>query len=717
MKKILLFMLLFTNALGLLAERIDFSLDGIDYQIISETSKTCMTIGANVSGDITIPSIVQGYSVILIGNYSFSRCEDLISVIIPSTVTRIGESAFTGRTIRSVVIPNSVTEIGAEAFSYCSRLASVDIPNSVTTIEYGTFGRCKSLVSVTIPNSVTKIGQEAFIYCSNLLSVNIPTSVTEIGAGAFSGCNNLLSIDIPDSVTLIGAKAFAACRSLLSVDIPNSISKIFDNTFVNCEKLKSVNMPNSVVSIKSGAFKGCKSLTSVVIPGSVNEIASGAFADCKNMMSVRILAENPPSVGKESFEDHVVKYVPSASLNNYRKNWSDISHVIGFETQRKLDISLKEAGFLINDFMNLSEAEIHQVTVLKISGNMNGTDFLTLNKMINITELDLSDANIVSGGMDYYTVDNLKYGTKNNTIKRYQLNGLTAIQNLVLPKTLKSIDDYAFKSYTSLRSVTIGGSVTKIGEGAFEGSGLTSVVIPNSVARIDGYAFKYCYVLTSVTLSNSITKISDDTFGNCNSLTSIVIPDGVTSIGRWAFEDCTNLKMLTIPNSVKSIGMYAFSGCENVSSLKIPESLTKIIDGVFGGCKSLTSIVIPYSVKEIGSGAFAGCTGLTSVYCPNLTPPSIENDSFSNYDILLYIPVGSKTSYWLHPVWSQFNLEEFDFAGVGEVSVETESVFIEYYNLNGIKVAMVAPGEQPCGLPTGIYITKCGAKTSKTFVK
>ena len=95
------------------------------------------------------------------------------------------------RSLTSLVIPDSVTNIGDYAFWGCSDLADIVIPDGVTSIGDYAFEGCESLRSVVIPDGVTSIGDGAFVGCTSLKSLVIPDGVTSIGAWAFSGCNNL----------------------------------------------------------------------------------------------------------------------------------------------------------------------------------------------------------------------------------------------------------------------------------------------------------------------------------------------------------------------------------------------------------------------------------------------------------------------------------------------------------------------------------------------
>ena len=84
---------------------------------------------------------------------------------------KIGREVFRLKNIVSVIIPESVTEIGFEAFMSCDDLTSVRLSENVKTICSYAFGFCGNLQQLTIPESVTVIEEYAFHACDNLKNV------------------------------------------------------------------------------------------------------------------------------------------------------------------------------------------------------------------------------------------------------------------------------------------------------------------------------------------------------------------------------------------------------------------------------------------------------------------------------------------------------------------------------------------------------------------
>ena len=189
---------------------------------------------------ITIPSGVTS-----IETNAFSNCSSLTSITLGSGVTSIGTSAFNGcKSLTSIKVDSNNTVYDSR--NNCNAIIETStntliqgcnnsiIPNSVTRIGESAFNGRSSLSSISIPDSVTSIGANAFYNCIGLTSVNIPTGVTSIANYAFYRCAGLTSITIPSGVTSISSYAFEDCSGLTSVTIyaiapPSLGTGTFDN--------------------------------------------------------------------------------------------------------------------------------------------------------------------------------------------------------------------------------------------------------------------------------------------------------------------------------------------------------------------------------------------------------------------------------------------------------------------------------------------------------
>ena len=275
-------------------------------------------------------SVKEGTRIICNGAFYF--CRSLSKIVIPSSVTSIGEWAFSNcGSLSTIVIPSSVTSIGDRAFSSCTSLKYISIPKIVIGLNGNPFAdwngklqclspnfineddilfnkdknkiisfRNQNIESYVIPSSVTSIGDWAFSGCSSLSKIVIPSSVTSIGNGAFSDCCSLSKIVIPSSVTSLGNRAFEDCSSLSNIVIPSSVTSIGNDAFSKCSSLSKIVIPSSVTSIDYGAFSDCSSLSKIVIPSSVTSIGEMAFMDCDSLSEI-VIPSSVTSIGDSAF--------------------------------------------------------------------------------------------------------------------------------------------------------------------------------------------------------------------------------------------------------------------------------------------------------------------------------------------------------------------------------------------------------------------------------
>ncbi len=283
---------------------------------------------------------------------AFSGCSCLTSIVIPSSVTTIGNSAF----YNCISLVQIMVDTGNSVFDSrdnCNAIIrtstnalvkgcnSTIIPNSVTSIRENAFYNCIGLTSIEIPNSVTEICYDAFKNCSNLTSIEIPNSLNTISGSAFSGCIGLEQImvdsenSVYDSRENCNAVIKTSTNSLVigckTTVIPNSIVSIGESAFRDCSGLTSIIIPNSVNLIGSSAFENCSGLSTLTIGNSVTNINSYAFKGCINMANITILAETPPNLNYYSFYNvnHSIPiFIPFGSLEAYQSApyWNEFTN-------------------------------------------------------------------------------------------------------------------------------------------------------------------------------------------------------------------------------------------------------------------------------------------------------------------------------------------------------------------------------------------------------
>ena len=176
--------------------------------------------------------------------------------------------------------------------------------------------------------------------------------------------------------------------------------------------------------------------------------------------------------------------------------------------------------------------------------------------------------------------------------------------NVTIPNSVNSIESEGFahcenltainvgtgnNSYTSDNGVLYNKNKTSLVQYPAGKTG-SSFIIPNSVTSIGDAAFRGCIDLTSVTIPNSVTSMEVGVFANCIGLSNVIIPSSITSIEIRTFYGCTSLTNVIIPNSVTSIKYRAFYGCTSLTSITIPNNVNEIKWQAFDACTGLISV-------------------------------------------------------------------------------------------------------------------------------
>ena len=353
-----------------------------------------------------------------------SLCSLLLSIAMQASVFTVngikyGTDLQDGLRIWENEYEGFVIVLGLEDQSYTGSLV---IPESVTYnqkgykvkyIDYKAFKDCEGLISVTIPNTVVGIGRYAFQGCVNLTQLNIPPSVMYVYFKAFE--NTAWYNSQPDGIlykdnVLFGYKGEQPEGHL---DISKGTRVIAEYAFKGCFDVTSITIPSTVMSICQGAFFETD-ISTIVLPEILTNLELQAF-DCPNLETIYSKISEPfeiqgPPYGPFGSKEFATLYVPAGTKAKYQatEGWNMFENIEEMEYESEpYEVDIK------ND----------QTVVIK-SMRVDKTGKLTIPEKVEVD------------GVEYMVTE---------------------------------IAEDAFKGNTELTEVTIPGTVTTIGSGAFEG--------------------------------------------------------------------------------------------------------------------------------------------------------------------------------------------------------------------------------------------------------
>ncbi|NLY72264.1 MAG: leucine-rich repeat domain-containing protein [Tissierellia bacterium] len=386
-----------------------------------------------------------------------------------------------------------------------------------------------------------------------------------IGKRAFAG-SQLEKIHLFDSMEAIYDEAFKDCKNLKEIIIPDGLRYIGKEAFAGCENLENLVFKGYDIHIEKDAFKGCDKLTQVVLPLGI-EAEEG-------------LGLNP----------EIIVFDNKASDEDLKRLGEAIELPWYLNPRREKDpetfIKMPDTDFTsAEDF----EFDKKTGTITKYKGQNK--------KVVVPREIDGVKVEVI-GQLAFFMMS---------------AEGEDDLKEVVLPETIKHIEDSAFLICETLEKLTCYGPVERVGNRAFEDAvSLKEVSFVNGVKEFDIFTFHQCHSLEKINMP-LLKEVPESCFQDCNLKGDIRLDLEV--IGPRSFKGCKNISSITIGKEIKLIDEAAFTGCSGLKEI----IFEKIEPGLFEGFAHFyeageCDFILPAGTTEEEKDAFIKdllSTGLT----------------------------------------------------------------------------------------------------------
>ena len=536
-----------------------------------------------------------------------------------------------------VTIPDSigglaVASIKGNAFQNCKTLKWIHLPALVVESPNvkSAFNGCE--LTLSLNNKV--IHRYKFESATFIKELELGADVDSLGYGAFSSCKNLTKVTFSDQTRIIGEESFCSCLSLTTIELPQKLTSIGPSAFYGCSALTSIHLPDSLASIGGSAFSYSSKLHWKELPTNLVSIGGHAFSGCTiDSVSVREDME----LSSSSFANCTINVVSvhRKTFGDWFQNNTSIKKVyIGKE------VETAGSSFLYNHSLKGCSG----IEMIKVD-----TANVKYDSREDCNAIIITATNTLDRGCNTSTIPKTV-----TSINRYAFEGCTGLTSIELPASLKSIESSAFSKCTNIQNVV--SHIRKpFSISAFPAEVLSTATLTVPYGRTvlyrsaSGWNFQTIKEMegtyeesTFIQFADSLTKVfcvktwDENKDGELSlyeaslvtSLKNISIAYDIVSFDELkyfenlsdigtAFQSRTNLSSITLPNSVTAIGTKAFYGCKALTSIQLPDSLESIGEYAFHNCSALTSIQLPGGLESIGKHAFYNCSALTSIQLPN----------------------------------------------------------------------------------------------------
>lgn len=359
-----------------------------DCNAIMETATNTLVVGCK---NTVIPDDTE-----TIGNTAFTLCPDLNEIVIPESVTSIGDSAFYQTRLSSVHLPANLIRIGNSAFA-STGLASIEFPENLKSIGNSAFSSAQ-ITSVEFPASVEELGDYAFSYTKKLNSVFIPENIRHIGKAPFM-YSTVTSIEVSENNKWYDSRN--GCNAIIETGtntliagcnktfIPNSVEVIGDNALHGLNK-RNITIPESVRRIEKEAFT-YSDLVSITISKSITEIATNAFYKSR-FSDGYVKTLNPQPIGIEGYVFYddgfrykkTTLYVPRGSKLAYEAatGWNIFTKTIETgDVNGDGTVNITDVTLTVNHVLGNTPDKFD-----KVAADMNGDDVINISDITQMVQ-------------------------------------------------------------------------------------------------------------------------------------------------------------------------------------------------------------------------------------------------------------------------------------------------------------------------------------------
>ncbi|MFA6645317.1 MAG: leucine-rich repeat domain-containing protein [Bacilli bacterium] len=512
-----------------------------------------------------LEEVIFPETIVSIGENAFNNCVNLTKFNVPSALDYIGTDAF-NNTAYIANYPDDAVIIGSILYTYkgifetdTAIVKSEDSPaisahdhyfnlGNFDQIGAGVFANQPGITYAEFPDNLETISDKLLYNCVNLNEVHLGDNIKYIGDEAFYGASSLINMEWSDQIESIGDYAFKETNFTGEVVLGANLKYIGVGAFQNSHAMTSITIPSGLSVLNNYVFDGCTSLSEVVL-------ASDEYTPNSKIFDIGIAAFRGTAISEfripysvRTIKDSTFEDTPNlVSVYAYNNTTGTT------RTEYTLD---EETGQLVEN---------------QVSQGLQKITIKAFNNSVSFKELLLVDKdNIVESPSNRVTLPStLQQLGEANTDSFIFSN--TAIEVLDLTSAIRFIAPSLAKNASQLREVIIDEEARSIlistiyREAFMNCVALEQFVVPNTVRAINSAVFEGCISLTAVTLPTNTNYIVLDAnlFRGCVSLAAIVIPNTIQAIKDRAFENCIALTAITIPSTVVAMGPNVFNGCDS----------------------------------------------------------------------------------------------------------------------------------------------------------